>query len=112
MEVVSCTRPAVQAVGDGVEFILTVDRKVGAFWQILSQQPVGVFAGAAPAGVSRRLGSLSAGLLAIAPADVDAVIEGARRQRVKKAAVLASIASSTFERGWVNEQRDPDDEQL
>ncbi|MGF6855320.1 hypothetical protein [Paraburkholderia sp. CI3] len=43
---------------------------------------------------------------------IDAVIEGARRQRVKKAAVLASIASSTFERGWVNVQRDPDDEQL
>ncbi|MGF6918311.1 hypothetical protein [Paraburkholderia sp. 40] len=67
---------------------------------------------AAPAGVSRRWESLSAALRAIAPTDVDAVIEGARRQRVKKAAVLASIASSTFERGWVNVQRDPDDEQL
>ncbi|MBB5503071.1 hypothetical protein HDG37_007310 [Paraburkholderia sp. MM5384-R2] len=58
------------------------------------------------------MGSHSAALPAIAPADVDAVIEGARRQRVKKAAVLASIASSTFERGWVNVQRDPDAEQL
>src|SRR5438309_5739672 len=45
MEVVSCTRAAVQTVGDGVEFVLTVDRKVRAFGQILSQQSVGVFAG-------------------------------------------------------------------
>ncbi|MGF6810277.1 hypothetical protein OKW30_005469 [Paraburkholderia sp. Clong3] len=28
------------------------------------------------------------------------------------ASPLASIASSTFERDWVNVQRDPDDEQL
>lgn len=53
MEVVSCTRPAIQAVGDGVEFVLSVDRKVCAFWQILAQQPVGVFASAALLGTMR-----------------------------------------------------------
>jgi RraA family protein len=46
------------------------------------------------------------GLLAIAPADVDAVIEGARRQQAKEAAALESIAKGTFERGWVSLQRD------
>lgn len=46
MEGVSGARPAIQTVGNGIEFILTVDRKVRAFGQILSQQPVGVFAGA------------------------------------------------------------------
>ncbi|KXU83166.1 methyltransferase [Paraburkholderia monticola] len=46
------------------------------------------------------------GLLAIAPADVDAVIEGARRQQAKETAALESIANGTFERGWVNVQRD------
>lgn len=53
MEVVSCTRPAIQTVGDGVGFVVTVDRKVGAFGQILSQQPVGVFASAALPGTVR-----------------------------------------------------------
>ncbi|REG45606.1 hypothetical protein B0G80_9235 [Paraburkholderia sp. BL6669N2] len=53
MEVVSCTRPAIQTVGHGVEFVLTVDRKVSAFRQILSQQPVGVFASAALPGAVR-----------------------------------------------------------
>lgn len=40
------TRPAVEAVGDGVEVILTVDRKVRALGWILAQQTVGVPAGA------------------------------------------------------------------
>lgn len=43
----SRTRPAVQTVGNGVEVILTVDRKVRAFGQMLAQKSVGVFAGAA-----------------------------------------------------------------
>ncbi|NML30357.1 RraA family protein [Paraburkholderia antibiotica] len=46
------------------------------------------------------------GLLAISPADVDAVIEGARRQQAKEAAALASIANGTFDRAWVAPQRD------
>ena len=40
-------RPVVQAVGDSVEFVLCVDREVGSFGQVLSQQPVGVFTCAA-----------------------------------------------------------------
>jgi len=46
------------------------------------------------------------GLLAIAPADVDAVIEGARRQHAKEAAALKSIAEGNFDRSWVAPQRD------
>lgn len=46
------------------------------------------------------------GVLAIAPADVDAVIEGARRQHAKEAAALASIANGSFDRAWVAPQRD------
>ncbi|MFL9964490.1 RraA family protein [Paraburkholderia sediminicola] len=46
------------------------------------------------------------GVLAIAPADVDAVIEGARRQQAKEAAALASIANGNFDRAWVAPQRD------
>ncbi|QQC67018.1 RraA family protein [Paraburkholderia ginsengisoli] len=46
------------------------------------------------------------GMLAIAPADVDAVIEGARRQQAKEAAALASIADGSFDRAWVAPQRD------
>jgi RraA family protein len=46
------------------------------------------------------------GVLAIAPADVDAVIEGARRQHAKEAAALASIADGRFDRAWVAPQRD------
>ena len=42
MDGVSRTR---SAIGDGVEFVLTVDRKVCAFGQVLTQQSVGVFAG-------------------------------------------------------------------
>ena len=37
----------VQAVGDGVEFLLGVHRQIGALGQVLPQQPVGVLAGAA-----------------------------------------------------------------
>jgi hypothetical protein len=47
MERVSCARPAVQTVGDRIEFVQTVDRKVSAFGQVLAQQSVGVFASAA-----------------------------------------------------------------
>ena len=46
------------------------------------------------------------GLLAIAPADVDAVIEGARRQHAKETAALKSIAEGNFDRSWVAPQRD------
>ena len=47
MEGVSGARPTVQTVSNGVKFVLTVDRKVGAFGQILAQQSVGVFTSAA-----------------------------------------------------------------
>ena len=53
MERVSGARPAVQAVGDHVEFVLTVEREVGAFRQILAQQPVGVLANSALLGTVR-----------------------------------------------------------
>jgi hypothetical protein len=53
MEGVSRARSAVQTVGDGVEFVLTVERKVCAFGQILAQQSVGVFADAALLGTVR-----------------------------------------------------------
>jgi RraA family protein len=41
------------------------------------------------------------GLLAIAPADVESVIGGARRQGAKEAAALQSIAEGRFDRSWV-----------
>lgn len=37
-------RAGVEAVGDGIEFLLGVDGQVGAFGQVLAQQTVGVFA--------------------------------------------------------------------
>ena len=40
-------RSAAGAVGDGIEFVLTVDREVSALRQLLPQQPVGVLAGTA-----------------------------------------------------------------
>ena len=43
----SCSGPTVQTVGNGIEFVLTVDREVGAFGQILAKQFVGVLAGPA-----------------------------------------------------------------
>jgi RraA family protein len=46
------------------------------------------------------------GVLAIAPADVEAVIEGARKQAAKEAAALQSIAEGRFDRSWVAPQRD------
>jgi RraA family protein len=46
------------------------------------------------------------GVLAIAPADADAVIEGARKQAAKEAAALESIAEGRFDRAWVAVQRD------
>jgi len=46
------------------------------------------------------------GLLAIAPADAEAVIEGARRQQAKEMAALKSIAEGNFDRSWVAPQRD------
>jgi RraA family protein len=46
------------------------------------------------------------GLLAIAPADVEAVIEGARKQGAKEAAALQSIAEGRFDRSWVIAQRE------
>jgi hypothetical protein len=47
MKRVSCARPVVQTVSDSIEFVLCVDREVGSFGQVLSQQPVGVFTCAA-----------------------------------------------------------------
>lgn len=46
------------------------------------------------------------GVLAIAPADVEAVIAGARKQAEKEAAALKSIAEGRFDRSWVIPQRD------
>ncbi|MDR5839416.1 RraA family protein [Caballeronia sp. LZ034LL] len=46
------------------------------------------------------------GVLAIAPADVEAVIEGARKQAAKEAAQLEAIAQGRFDRTWVAAQRD------
>lgn len=41
------------------------------------------------------------GVLAIAPADVEAVLAGARRQGEKEAASLRAIAEGRFDRAWV-----------
>lgn len=46
------------------------------------------------------------GVLAITPADVDAVIEAARRQGAKEAAALESIAQGRFDRAWVLPHQD------
>ena len=43
--VVCRARPGVHAVGDGIEFVLRVDRQVSALGQALAQQAVGVLAG-------------------------------------------------------------------
>jgi hypothetical protein len=53
MEYVSGARAAVQAVGNRIEFVLTVDQEVGAFGQITAHQLVGVFAGIALPGTVR-----------------------------------------------------------
>lgn len=45
--------PAVEAVGDGVEVILRVDGQIRALGQVLAQQSVGIFAGAALPGAVR-----------------------------------------------------------
>src|SRR5260370_17887182 len=47
MKCMRSTRSAVEAVGDGIEFVLAVNREVSALWQVLPQQPVGVLAGTA-----------------------------------------------------------------
>lgn len=46
------------------------------------------------------------GVLAISPADVEAVIEGASKQGEKEAAALRSIVEGRFDRAWVIPQRD------
>ncbi|QLB66787.1 hypothetical protein A9O66_30115 (plasmid) [Paraburkholderia caribensis] len=46
------------------------------------------------------------GLLAIAPSDVESVIEGARKQGAKEAAGLRSIAEGRFDRSWVMPHRE------
>ena len=51
--VVGGARPIVQAVGDGVEFVLAEQAQIGALGKVLAQQPVGVLAGATD-GRSRR----------------------------------------------------------
>ena len=53
MPVVCRTRPGVQAVGDTVKFVLAEDADVGALGQVLSDEPVGVLAGAALPGAVR-----------------------------------------------------------
>src|SRR6202049_4745744 len=47
MKCMGSARSAVGAVGDGIEFVLTVNREVSTLGQILPQQPVGVLAGTA-----------------------------------------------------------------
>jgi RraA family protein len=44
------------------------------------------------------------GVLAITPAEAAAVIEGARKQGEKEAAVLQSIVEGRFDRAWIEEQ--------
>ncbi|BBU33298.1 methyltransferase (plasmid) [Burkholderia sp. THE68] len=46
------------------------------------------------------------GVLAIAPSDVEAVIEGARKTAAKEAAALQSIAEGRFDRSWVAVQHE------
>lgn len=46
------------------------------------------------------------GVVAIAPEDVHAVIEAARRQGAKEAAALESIAQGRFDRAWVLPHQD------
>jgi RraA family protein len=46
------------------------------------------------------------GVLAIAPADVETVIAGARKQAAKEAAALRSIAEGRLDRSWVAVQCD------
>ena len=46
------------------------------------------------------------GVLAIAPADVEAVLAGARQQGAKEAAALESIAKGCFDRSWVVPHRE------
>jgi hypothetical protein len=53
MKCMGSARSAVEAVGDGIEFVLTVDREVSALRQILPQQPVGVLAGGRALAVKR-----------------------------------------------------------
>src|SRR5690606_37849977 len=33
---------SIQPMGDGIQFALSIARQVGAFWQILAKQPIGV----------------------------------------------------------------------
>jgi hypothetical protein len=47
IEPVSCPVPTVQIVGNGIEFVLTVGREVGAFGPILAKQSIYVLAGPA-----------------------------------------------------------------
>lgn len=46
-------RSGVEAVGNCIELLLEVDRQVRALGQLLAQQPIGVFAGAALPGAVR-----------------------------------------------------------
>ena len=52
-EVETFPRARVQAMGDGVQLALRVARQVRALGQVLAQQPVGVFVGAALPGAVR-----------------------------------------------------------
>ena len=47
MPIVRSARPVVEAVGDGLEFVLAVDRQVGALGQVLTKQAIFVLEGAA-----------------------------------------------------------------
>lgn len=53
VESMSWTWPTVQAVGNGIENDLAVHRQVRALGQVLAQQSVGVFTGAALPGAMR-----------------------------------------------------------
>jgi len=53
VEAVRSPRSVVQAVGDGIEFVLAVDAQVRALGQVLAQKAVGVLAGTALPGAVR-----------------------------------------------------------
>jgi hypothetical protein len=53
VKVVRSPGSMVKAIGDRIEFVLAVDRQIGALGQVLAQQAVGVLTGAALPGAVR-----------------------------------------------------------
>ena len=64
--------PVVEAFGDFVEIVLAMSAEVGAFGQILPDQPVGVFVAAALPGA-----------VGIGEVDLDAGVMGERRMELR-----------------------------